>query len=199
MIIGLTGGIGSGKSEVSRRFQALGIEVVDADEASRELVKAGSPALTAIAAHFGDRLIKGDGSLDRAQLRTIIFNDPAAKTWLENLLHPLIRTHIIQQLNASNSPYTILASPLLLETSQYELVDRVLVVDTTEDLQLARASARDSNKREQISAIMKTQLPRSERCARADDIILNDGDLAGLDRQVAQLHTSYLAVAQQHD
>lgn len=199
MIIGLTGGIGSGKSEVSRRFQALGIEVVDADEASRELVEAGSPALAAIAAHFGDHLIKSDGTLDRAQLRTIIFSDPAAKTWLENLLHPLIRTHIIQQLNASNSPYTILASPLLLETSQYELVDRVLVVDTTEELQLARASARDSNNRAQISAIMKTQLPRSERCARADDIILNDGDLAGLDRQVAQLHSSYLALTQQND
>lgn len=199
LVVGLTGGIGSGKSEVSRRFEALGIKVVDADIIARELVAPQSPALQSIRQHFGETLIDAEGALDRAQLRRIIFSQPEQKAWLENLLHPLVREQTMQQLQTANSPYAILSSPLLLETSQWQLADRILVVDASEDLQLARASARDSNKSAQIQAIMKTQLPRAERCARADDIIANHGDLAELDQQVARLHATYLSLAQQHD
>lgn len=198
-VVGLTGGIGSGKSEVSRRFETLGIRVVDADVIARELVAPQSPALPSIISHFGDSIVDAQGALDRAQLRAIIFSQPEQKTWLENLLHPLVREQTIQQLEAAKSPYAILSSPLLLETSQWQLVNRILVIDASEDLQLARASARDSNNSAQIQAIMKTQLTRSERCAKANDIIANHGDLAELDQQVAQLHATYLSLAQQHD
>lgn len=198
-VVGLTGGIGSGKSEVSRRFEALGICVVDADIIARELVAPHSPALQTIKHHFGETIIDAQGALDRAQLRAIIFAQPEQKIWLENLLHPLVREQTMQQLQAAESPYAILSSPLLLETTQWQLADRILVIDTSEDLQLARASARDSNNSAQIQAIMKTQLPRAERCARADDIIANHGNLAELDQQVAQLHATYLSLAQQHD
>lgn len=198
-VVGLTGGIGSGKSEVSRRFEALGIKVVDADIISRDVVAPNSPALQSIKSRFGETIINAEGALDRAQLRAIIFSQPQEKTWLEALLHPLIRQQIIHQLNTATSPYAILSSPLLLETTQRQLVDRILVIDASEDLQLARASARDGNKSTQIRAIMKTQLPRAERCALADDIIANQGDLAELDQQVLRLHAAYLSLAQQHD
>lgn len=195
LVIGLTGGIGSGKSEVSRRFEALGITLVDADVIAREVVEPGSQALKAIQQHFGDHLILPDGSLDRASLRQLIFADDAAKSWLEQLLHPQINQLIRARLAAATSPYAILASPLLLETNQYQLVDRILVVDTSEALQVERASRRDSNQEAQIRAIMATQLSRSERCNRATDIIQNHGELAELDTQVAHLHQLYLELA----
>lgn len=196
LTIGLTGGIGSGKSEVSRRFQALGIVVVDADEVARLVVEPQQPALTQIAVHFGEKILTADGVLDRAQLRAIIFANPDEKRWLENLLHPLINVLIRQQLAQANSPYALLSSPLLLETRQHELVDRVLVIDASEDLQLTRASSRDKNNIEQIKAIMATQLSREQRLARADDIIHNHGDLLELDVQVQELHQIYLAMAE---
>lgn len=197
IIVGLTGGIGSGKSEVSRRFEQLGITVVDADIVAREVVNVGSVALSAISAHFGQDILNADGSLNRAQLRSRIFENPNEKNWLENLLHPIIRKEIVTQLAESKTPYRILSSPLLLETKQNELVDRVLVVDATEDMQLMRASARDANNTDQIQKIMAAQISRVERCAEADDIIENHGDLNELDLAVKKLHAFYLKLSEQ--
>ena len=160
MIIGLTGGIGSGKSEVSRRFEQLGITVVDADIVAREVVNIGSVALSEISAHFGQDILNADGSLNRAKLRSRIFETPDEKYWLENLLHPIIRKEIVTQLAQSKTPYTILSSPLLLETKQDELVNRILVIDATENMQIERASARDTNNKEQIKKIMAAQINR---------------------------------------
>lgn len=197
MIIGLTGGIGSGKSEVSRRFEQLGITVVDADIVAREVVNIGSVALSEISAHFGQDILNSDGSLNRAKLRSRIFETPDEKYWLENLLHPIIRKEIVTQLAQSKTPYTILSSPLLLETKQDELVNRVLVIDATENMQIERASARDTNNKEQIKKIMAAQINRIERCQKADDIIENHGDLDELDLAVKKLHAFYLQQAEQ--
>lgn len=198
MIIGLTGGIGSGKSQASRRFIQHGITVVDADQVARQVVVPGSPALAAIQAHFGARVIDEQGALNRRLLRDLIFQSPAEKHWLESLLHPLINQEIRRQLANSDSPYTILESPLLLETQQHQLVDRVLVIDASEHLQIKRASQRDNTSEEQIKAIMQTQLSRQERCARAQDIIQNHGDLEELEVQVDKLHYRYLELIQSH-
>lgn len=195
MIIGLTGGIGSGKSEVSRRFEQLGITVVDADIVAREVVYKGSYALTEIAKHFGQLILNTDGNLNRSQLRTLIFDNPTEKCWLENLLHPIIRTEILAQLAQSTSSYSILSSPLLFETKQNELVTRVLVIDAMEAAQVARASARDANNTQQIQKIMAAQISRTERCLKADDMIENHGDLNELDVAVKKLHAFYLKVA----
>lgn len=195
MIIGLTGGIGSGKSEVSRRFEKLGIDVIDADLEARAVVDIGQPALLNIAKHFGEQILKSDGTLDRVQLREHIFKHPADKQWLEELLHPIIRTQITQQLAQIKSPYGILVSPLLLETDQHSLVDRVLVVDVDEQLQLSRAQQRDNNSRDQIERIMATQLSREARTLQADDIILNNGDIDELDHQVQTLHFKFLQLS----
>lgn len=194
LIIGLTGGIGSGKSEVSRRFQSLGIVVVDADEVARLVVEPGQPALADIAAHFGVDILLIDGRLNRAALRNVIFSNPEEKQWLEALLHPLINQEIRRQLVNAESPYVILSSPLLLETHQHELADRILVIDASEALQIARASSRDGNTIEQIEAIMATQLNREARITRADDLIHNHGDLPELDQQVNALHQKYMAL-----
>jgi len=194
-IIGLTGGIGSGKSAVARCFEQLGIVVVNADVASRKVVEPGMPALAAIAGHFGADILLADGQLDRAALRQRIFSDPAAKTWLEQLLHPLIGAWIWQQLKAAPGPYAVLESPLLLETTQHQRVDRVLVVDVPEAVQIARATARDSNSEAQIRAIMASQMPRAERLARADDVVDNSGNLEQLQQQVDILHGKYVREA----
>ena len=196
LIIGLTGGIGSGKSEASRRFAERGVAVVDADVVAREVVEPGAPALIQIAAHFGSNILDADGHLNRSKLRAIIFSNPAEKEWLESLLHPIINTEIRYQLAKATSPYSILASPLLLETQQFQLVDRVLVIDTSEQLQLERATHRDKNNEAQIKAIMQTQLSRQERCARATDVINNHGSIDELDAQVEKLHQRYLDLAQ---
>ena len=197
MIVGLTGGIGSGKSEISRRFQALGITVIDSDEVARQVVEPSCPALQTIATHFGKNILNINGTLNRAQLRQIIFANAQEKLWLENFLHPIIREETILQLRSAKSIYVILASPLLLETTQHQMVDRVLVIDTDEELQLVRASERDQNNREQIAKIMATQMSRTDRRAKADDIIYNHGDLAELDQQVKKLHVHYLKLSQQ--
>lgn len=194
--LGLTGGIGSGKSEVSRRFEDRGIQVVDADLVARQVVEPGTPALLAIEQHFGSEILDQNGTLLRARLREIIFSDSQEKIWLETLLHPLIRTEIIQQLDKATSVYAILSSPLLFETKQNVLVNRTLVVDASEELQLERASQRDNNRLEQIKAIMNTQLSRKERCALADDVIHNHGDKTELDHQVETLHQQYLTMAE---
>jgi dephospho-CoA kinase len=197
LIIGLTGGIGSGKSEASKRFAERGILVVDADVVAREVVEPSEPALTQIAAHFGHQILNADGNLNRGKLREIIFSNPTEKQWLESLLHPIINAEIRRQLAGAASVYAILASPLLLETQQFNLVDRILVIDTSEQHQLDRASHRDKNNEAQIKAIMQTQLSRQERCARATDIIQNHGSIDELDAQVEKLHHLYLELAQQ--
>ena len=195
MIVGLTGGIGSGKTTVSNLFSDLGVAIVDADIAAREVVEPGCPALLEIQSHFGDAVIDSDGSLDRKTLRQRVFNNEAERLWLESLLHPLIKERLQQQLGKAQSEYAILSSPLLLETDQHQLTDRVLVIDVTEETQLQRASARDKNNREQIKAIMAVQMDRETRCSRADDIILNDSSTDDLKERVLSLHKRYLELA----
>ncbi|AWF82362.1 dephospho-CoA kinase [Microbulbifer sp. A4B17] len=194
--VGLTGGIGSGKSAAAGYFRDLGIHVVDADWAARVVVQPGKPALEQIAQHFGAGALLESGELDRSKLRTLIFDNPSERQWLESLLHPLIRKEITSSLNGSQGPYAILESPLLIESGQYELVNRVCVVDLPEALQLERASARDNSQQEQIRKIMATQLTRQQRLERADDVLDNTTDLAILRGQVEQLHQKYLQIAQ---
>lgn len=200
LIIGLTGGIGSGKSEACRRFIARGITVIDADIVAREVVEPGQPALEKIREHFGDEILlpaneNQQHALNRSKLREIIFNNPLEKAWVEELLHPIVNQQIRKQLTNASGPYTILASPLLLETQQYRLVDRILVIDASEALQIERASQRDINNEAQIRAIMSTQLSRQERCAKANDIIQNHGSLIELDEQIENLHQLYLELS----
>ena len=196
LVVGVTGGIGSGKSAVTERFQRLGITVVDADLAARIVVEPGGSALAAIAEHFGADILQADGTLNRAALRQRVFANQAERLWLERLTHPLIGQELRRQLAASGSAYTILSSPLLLEGQQKELVDCVVVVDVPEELQLQRATARDANSEEQIRRIMAAQLPRAQRRERADIVIDNSGSLAELDEQVQELHREFLQRAE---
>lgn len=191
-IFGLTGGIGSGKSTVANAFKQFGINIVDADLVAREVVATGEPALARIAEHFGEQVLLADGALDRTQLRNIIFSQPAQKVWLEQLLHPIIRERIEQQLKRSGSIYTLLESPLLLETNQHQLVSKIIVVDVDESLQIRRASERDGATIEHIKRIMKTQLAREQRRLRADFIIDNSHALAQTQAQVESVHNALL-------
>jgi len=199
LIVGLTGGIGSGKSAVSERFKAAGVKVVDADYASRVVVEKGQPALKKIAEHFGADILLDDGTLNRALLREKIFATEAERKWLESLLHPLINQYIFSELASATTPYAILENPLLFETGQAERCNRILVVDVPVELQVKRVMARDNNPEEQVRAIIKAQIPREDRVARADDIIVNDQDLEHLDRETERLHQSYLALAEKDD
>lgn len=238
-IVGLTGGIGSGKSTVARLFGQLGVHWVDADDVARQVVEPGMPALATIAERFGPEVLQDDGALDRAWLRRRIFEVPEEKQWLEGLLHPIIRKELVNQLlhplsptpspargegsyipeplgsreeNDAPSPlspggrgaggegdkkpyglpYVLLISPLLLETNQHELVDRVVVIDVPESIQLERTMARDDNTREQVEKIMAAQMSREQRCARADAIINNNKPLTDVERQVRALHDRFL-------
>jgi dephospho-CoA kinase len=191
LTIGLTGGIGSGKSSVSQIFSELGVPVVDTDELSRQLVSQGSPLLDEIASHFGRDVLLESGELDRKKIRQIIFSDANEKQWLEHLLHPAIKQSVIEQLNNQKSEYAIVVVPLLLENNNYDFIDRVLVVDCDETLQLQRATARDQSHAEEIKKIIDSQLPRAQRLALADDIIHNDADLSSLKQQVSKLHEQY--------
>lgn len=190
--VGLTGGIGSGKSTAAARFAELGIDVVNADLVARNLVQPGTPALGEIAAHFGSEILQRDGQLNRSRLRDIVFSDARERRWLEQLLHPLIREQIMRALAASSSAYVILESPLLIESGWAALVDRICVLDLPATLQVKRACARDNNTPEQIDKIMQAQISRAERRARADDILDNAGTPAQLRRQVDKLHKKYL-------
>lgn len=196
LIVGITGGIGSGKTAVTDRFAERGIVVVDADLAARKVVEPGSPALAAIAKHFGQNILTTEGELDRAALRKIVFAEPAERQWLEGLTHPLIGQEIEDQLENAGSPYAILASPLLLEGQQKLLVDLVVVVDVPEEVQLERTMARDSNDAEQVKRIMAAQLSRQERLARADIVIDNSRGLEDLDLVVEELHREFLERAE---
>lgn len=197
LIIGLTGGIGSGKSTVAEAFRQLGIETVDADQASRAVVEPGMPALLAIAEQFGSQIIQADGSLDRAALRQIIFADPDQKLWLESLLHPLIRDWIIRRLEAATSPYVILESPLLFETDQHQLVDTTVLVDLPVELQIERACARDGNQADQIQRIIDAQMPREEKLSRADIVLDNGQPLDSLATRVSAVHQTLISLRQE--
>lgn len=192
-IIGLTGGIGSGKSAAALRFaEAHGIHVVDADVKSRVVVEPGRPALQRIVDRFGNDLLQDDGSLNRGLLRERIFQDPAQRQWLEQLLHPLIREEIASDLASATSPYALLVSPLMVESGQLQMVQRLIVVDVPEALQIARTTLRDQVPAQQVKAIMQAQAQREERLRHADDVIRNDRDLAALYQQVDKLHQYYL-------
>ena len=194
-VVGLTGGIGSGKSTVAEMFADFKVNLVDADIASRAVVAPGSRALAQISEHFGPEILLSDGSLDRGALRRVIFHDEREKHWLEALLHPLIREWLTQQISNSRSAYCLLVSPLLLETGQAELVDRILVVDVSVDTQVARTLVRDGGEERTTRAIVAAQMDRSQRLEHADDIINNELPVQSLKRQIEALHQQYLAMA----
>jgi dephospho-CoA kinase len=194
-VVGLTGGIGSGKSAVSALFESHGVPVVDADIAARVVVEKGQPALTRIAEHFGSDVIQADGTLNRKALRNKIFADQGERGWLEKLLHPLIYREIQRQLREAQGPYAVLVSPLLVETGQSRLTQRILVVDVPEELQVERSMARDASSEAQIKAIMAAQASRDKRLGYADDVILNDSTLEALAHQVSDLHEKYCQLA----
>ncbi|MDJ0740317.1 MAG: dephospho-CoA kinase [Gammaproteobacteria bacterium] len=189
--IGLTGGIGSGKSTASEHFARLGAAVIDTDLLSRELVEPGQAALDEIVAAFGAGVLDADGRLDRARLRDIVFGDAAARRRLEGILHPRIRAEMLRRAAAADAPYVVFVIPLLFETAQQALVDRVLVVDVPPALQRARVLARDGGGYAQVDAILAAQVDRVTRLRLADDVIRNDGSIAELQAQVEALHDRY--------
>lgn len=196
-IVGLTGGIGSGKSTIAGAFKRLGVRVIDADHASRAVVEPGSDALSAIINHFSDDQLLIDGQLNRAVLREIIFNNPEQKVWLEELLHPLIGEWITMQIQQpSSSPYVILESPLLFETDQYKSVNTSLLVDLSPELQKHRASKRDGVTTEQIQAIIDTQMSRERKISVANYIFDNSLTLESIDKRVLNLHHQFENLAQ---
>lgn len=198
-ILGLTGGIASGKTKVANHFALLGAHLVDADEIARAVIAPDSSALNSIVQYFGPDIIRA-GELDRAQLRKKIFASPQAKAWLEGLLHPLIRATITKELNTPRSAaYVILVAPLLFENSLHTLTARTLVVDAPEDLQLRRALARDGSERATIESIIAAQMPRQQRLALADDTLDNSGSWQQTLQAIEVLHQHYIQYAAHHD
>lgn len=196
-IVGLTGGIGSGKTTVANLFHDLGVQSVDADLVAREVVMPGEAALAAIVEHFGSGILQQDGQLDRAVLRAKIFADEAEKHWLNQLLHPLIRQRLLQQLQQCTSDYALLIAPLLLENKLQSYTDRVLVVDVPEKLQLSRTMQRDQVPAEQVQNILNSQIARPERLRLADDVLLNTVPVFELQSQIQQLHSRYQQFAKE--
>lgn len=194
-IVGLTGGIGSGKTTVANQFAALGVQLVDADVVAREVVAPGTDALEKISAYFGADFLLPDGGLNRVLLRERVFSNEHEKQWLNQLLHPLIRQQILQQLAAATSPYVLLVAPLLLENGLQKLVDQVLVVDVSTDTQLHRTAQRDNVAATQVAAIMASQYSREQRRALATQLLDNDLPLQSLPERVAALHQLYLTLA----
>jgi len=194
LVVALTGGIGSGKTTVSQLFEALGAPIVDTDIIARQLVAPGESTLNEIARQFGETILNPDGTLNRAQLRQTIFQNPDKKRLLESILHPLIRAEMMHQIAALTSPYCIVVIPLLVESGQMEFADRILVVDTTEAAQLARVSQRDNQTENEIAAIVASQASRDARLAVANDVIHNNSTLDELKQQVATLHQKYLTI-----
>ncbi len=195
LVIGLTGGIGSGKSACAALFREQGVAVIDADELAHALVAPGEPALAAIITEFGPEYLAADGRLDRGKLRLRVFADPASRHRLEAILHPLIRNNINELVDSVQTPYCIISIPLLLETGQTDLVDRVLVIDVPEALQISRAAARDRLSVDRIRPILETQVKRATRLAAADDVISNTGSLDELAATVQTLHEKYLSLS----
>jgi dephospho-CoA kinase len=190
--IGLTGGIGSGKTAASDHFARLGAEVIDTDLLSRELVEPGQAALNEIVDSFGAQVLTGDGHLDRARLGELVFGNPEARQQLEAILHPRIREAMLLRAEQSLAPYVVFVIPLLFETGQQALVDRVLLIDVPEDLQRARVAERDQLDDARITRIMSAQTDRETRRSNADDIVCNDGDIASLHAEIEKLHRKYM-------
>jgi dephospho-CoA kinase len=193
--IGLTGGIASGKSTAAKFFGALGVPILDSDQVAREVVEPGQPPLERLVERFGRRILTPDGHLDRPALREIVFSDPRARADLENLTHPAIGAALEARSAAAGGPYQILVIPLLVEKNLGAHVDRVLVVDCEEALQIRRLHARDGSTRAQAQAILDAQVSRATRLKAADDVIANDADMSAIQGQVAALHTRYLELA----
>lgn len=196
LIIGLTGGIGSGKTQAAAYFHELGIDIIDADAISREVVAPGMPSLEAIVKKFSPAILNADQSLNREKLRTHIFEHPEDRNWLEELLHPLIRAKMIQAATNCSSPYCVMVIPLLIENLPHPFVDRILVIDCSKDMQIKRIMSRDSLTIDQAIKIIHSQVSRTDRLKHAQDIIQNDGPLAHLKAQVRALHTTYLKLCE---
>ncbi len=195
-VVALTGGVASGKSAVARRFEALGVRVHDADAASRAVVAPGEPALVEIEFVFGPQVLNADGWLDRRALRERIFQDADARAKLEAIVHPRVRAWLMQRVATDRGPYCLLMIPLLAETwPQYAFVDRVLLVDASEELQIERLMRRDGVTYEQARRTLDAQATRAQRRAIAQDVIVNEGDESRLDAQAAALHRKYLELA----
>lgn len=197
-VVGLTGGIGSGKSTATDCFAAHGISVVDTDAIAHELTAAGGAAMSALLAEFGREVAAADGSLDRSRMRRLVFADPAARGRLEAILHPMIRELSGTRCRDAYSPYVILAVPLLVESGSFrERCDRIVAVDCPESLQISRVMARNGLSETEVRAIMAAQASRARRLAVADDVLTNDGDMRHLETQVADLHRKYLRLSAQ--
>ena len=196
LIIGLTGGIGSGKSVASDKFKSLGITIVDADVASRTVVEPGKPALKEIEDHFGSGIITAEGKLDRNNLREIIATDPEERKWLESVLHPKIGEQITKEISESTSVYTLFVAPLLLETNSQEMCSRVVVVDVPKDVQIRRTAKRDKVSPNQVEQMVAAQMEREKRLEKADDVLLNSGTIEDLEKQVEELHKNYMQMVE---
>lgn len=194
LVIGLTGGIGSGKTTVADLFAKKGIEIIDTDIIAREVTEPKQPALKEIIRKFGPEILHKNGTLDRAELRKIIFSKTENKLWLEQLLHPLIRQEVEKRIKQAKSPYCIVVIPLLIETYPHPYVDRILVIDTSHEHQLNRTQIRDKSTKEDVEAILKAQAKREHRLALAHDIIENTGSISDLTEQIDKLHQVYLGL-----
>lgn len=193
--IGLTGGIGSGKSTAAESFSRLGIPVIDTDVIARALVEPGTAGFDAVVSAFGSGILGADGAIDRAALRRLVFADDARRRQLEEILHPLIREEVRRRVNAASTPYCIIAIPLLVETGRMYPLERVLVIDAPEDLRRRRAAARPGWSMEDVDRVMRSQVDRETRLATADDVIVNDADQQTLHRAVERLHAHYIQIA----
>jgi dephospho-CoA kinase len=192
----LTGGIASGKSAVSRLFEDLGVPVIDTDRIARELVEPGQPALQAVTDAFGLECLSADGRLDRRAMRSIIFADPSARARLESILHPLIQAEVKRRVSGLTSDYCLVVIPLYAGPGAYDRVDRVLVVDVDESIQISRVMKRDGISQHAAEAILASQIGRQERLALADDVIVNEAGFRELEQEVRELHSAYLSLAQ---
>lgn len=196
LIIGLTGGIGCGKSIASQIFSSLGINIIDTDVIAKELTQTNGQAIQSIREIFGDDYLNGDGSLNRGKMRQLVFSDSALRIKLESILHPLILKEVLQQVSQAQSPYVIIAIPLLIESKDYDhLLHRVLVVDCEEQLQISRTMMRSQFSEQQVKAIMATQVSRDARLQKADDVLVNNKDIEYLKTQILQLHHKYLVLS----
>jgi dephospho-CoA kinase len=193
--IGLTGGIASGKSTVEQRFRELGIPVINADDSARAVVAPGEPGLAAVIAHFGSRMLTPQGELDRRALRSLIFADPKSRKELETILHPLIRSDMDRRILESDGPYIVVSIPLLIEGGARDRVDRVLLIDADESLQLERLMSRDAVSAEEARATLAAQASRAARLQGADDVLQNAGSVSELRQAVDRIHQRYLELA----
>ena len=194
-IVGLTGGIGSGKSAATKKFLSLDINIVDADDASRTVVQKGRSALAQIEEHFGKDILTNEGTLDRSKLRKIILSDLKEKRWLESLLHPKIGEQINKELAESSSPYTVFVAPLLLETNSHLKCSRILVVDVPMEIQIERTILRDKVSEDHVKRIIAAQMNREERLKKADDVLLNSGTIQELEDKLVKFHKKYLKMS----